>query len=148
MRVVEGNPADLLNQWPLLLDTDSIESIGVAWLFKEDDRWCFMPRVTGDVSLFYNAVFFVRYATVPAVFFVQVLAVLITGWWWLMLFGVFASVRWSASSTARALLQFGAGWKLNGRIAVLLRIQSDATSAAGSSGPNFGQATGFDFGTH
>lgn len=31
---------------------------------------------------------------------------------------------------------------------VLLRIQSDATSAAGSSGPNYGQATGFNYGTH
>lgn len=127
MRVVEGNPDDLLNQWPLLLDTDSIESIGVAWLFKEDGRWCFMPRITGDVSLFYNAVFFVR-LSLP--------------------FGVFASFRWSASSTAKALLQLGLGWKLNGRIALLLRIQSDVTSAAGSSGPNYGQATGFNYGTH
>ena len=148
MRVIEGNADDLLNQWPLLLDTDSIESIGVAWLFKEEGAWKFMPRITGDVSLFYNAVIFVRYSTVPAVFFAQVLLTLATGWWWLMLFGAFASVRWSASSTAKALLQVGVGWKLNGRIALLLRIQSDATSAAGSSGPNYGQATGFNYGTH
>lgn len=127
MKIIEGPPADLLNQWPLLLDTESIESIGIAWLFKENDRWCFMPRITGEVSLFYNAVFFLR-LSVP--------------------FGAFASLRWSASSTARALLQLGAGWKLNGRISLLLRIQSDATSAAGASGPNYGQATGFNYGTH
>lgn len=127
MKVVEGHPADLLNQWPLLIDTDSVRSLGVAWLFKEDGRWCLLPRNTGEVSLFYNAVFFLRLS-------------------WP--FGVFASVRWSASSTAKALLQLGAGWKLNGRIALLLRIQSDATSAAGSSGPNYGQASGFDYGTH
>lgn len=148
MRVVEGNPDDLLNQWPLLLDTDSIKSVGVAWLFKDGGAWKFMPRVTENRSLFYNAVFFVRYSTVPVVFFAQVLLTLATGWWWLMLFGIFASVRWSPSSTAKALLQAGIGWKLNGRIALLLRIQSDATSAAGSSGPNYGQATGFNYGTH
>lgn len=127
MKIIEGPPADLLNQWPLLIDTDSVRSLGVAWLFKEGGRWCFLPRITGDVSLFYNAVFFLR-LSVP--------------------FGAFASLRWSASSTARALLQLGAGWKLNGRIALLLRIQSDATSAAGASGPNYGQATGFNYGTH
>lgn len=127
MRVVEGNPADLLNQWPLLLDTDSIKSVGVAWPFKEGGEWRFLPRITEARSLFYNAIFFLRLAS-P--------------------FGVFVSVRWSASTTAKALLQVGVGWKLNGRIALLLRIQSDASSAAGSSGPNYGQATGFEYGTH
>ena len=29
MKVVEGHPADLLNQWPLLIDTDSVRSLGV-----------------------------------------------------------------------------------------------------------------------
>ncbi len=148
MRIIEGNPGELLNRWPLLLDTDSIDSIGIAWLFKEDGRWCFTPRMTGERSLFFNAVFFVRYSTCMPAFFVQAMLTLITGWWWLMLPGAFASVRWSASSTAKALLQVGAGWKLNGRIALLLRVQSDASSAAGSSGPNYGQASGFDYGTH
>lgn len=127
MKVVEGNPDDLLNRWPLLIDTDSIRTIGIAWLFREAGAWCWMPRITGDVSLFYNAVFFVRLN-------------------WPL--GFFASLRWSSSTTARALLQAGLGWKLNGRIALLLRIQSDTTSAAGASGPNYGQATGFDYGTH
>lgn len=148
MRVIEGNPDDPLNQWPLLLDTDSIESVGVAWLFKEGGEWRFKPCITGERSLYFNAVFFVRYSTWAPAFFAQAITTLITGWWWLMLFGLFASVRWSASTTAKALLQVGAGWKLNGRIAVLLRVQSDASSAAGSSGPNYGQATGFNYGTH
>lgn len=148
MKIIEGDPAQPLNRWPLLLDTDSIESIGVAWLFKEDGRWRFMPRITGERSLFFNAVIFVRYSTCAPAFFVQAILTLITGWWWLMLFGVFASVRWSASSTAKALLQVGAGWKLNGRFTVTVRVQSDATSAAGSAGPNYGQATGFNYGTH
>jgi len=124
---IEGDPNDLGNQFPLLLDTDWIKSFGVAWLFKENGKWCVIPRITGNESLFYNAVFFVRLV-------------------WPL--GVFASVRWSASSTSRSLLQCGIGWKLNGRLGLTFRIQSDATSAAGSSGPNFGQATGFNYGTH
>lgn len=127
MKVIEGDPASLLNRWPLLLDTDSIRSIAVAWLFKEGGKWVFLPSLVGRTSLFYNAVFFARVV-------------------WP--FGIFASVRWSGSTTAKALLQAGIGWKLNGRFGLTLRIQSDASSAAGSSGPNFGQATGFSYGTH
>lgn len=124
---IEGNPDDLLNKWPCLLDTDSIKSIGIAWLFKENGVWSFLPRITGEKSLFYNAVFFLRLN-------------------WPL--GIFASVRWSSSTTERALFQTGIGWKLNGRITVTLRVQSDATSAAGSAGQNYGQAQGFEFGTH
>lgn len=116
----------LLNRWPLLRDTDDIRSLAVAWLFKEDGRWVFAPRLCDKTSLFYNAVFFVR-VTNP---------------------GLFISFRWSESSTAKAMIQCGAGWKLNGRIALLLRIQSDQSSAAGVSSPNLGQATGWNFGTH
>lgn len=124
---IEGSPDSPLNKWPLLIDTDSIETIGVAWLFKEKGAWVFKPRLTDRVSLFYNAVFFLRLN-------------------WPL--GIFAAIRWSASTTSKALLQFGGGWKLNGRIALLLRVQSDASSAAGSAGPNYGQSTGFEYGTH
>ena len=127
MKVIEGDPASLLNRWPLLIDSDWVKSIGVAWIFKEDGKWCFMPRVTGNVSLFYNAVFFVRIG---------------------LPFLLCASIRWSGSTTSRAMLQCAIGWKLNGRLALTIRIQSDATSAAGDSGPNYEQATGFDYGTH
>lgn len=125
--IVEGNPDDLLNQWPFLIDTDSVKSVGIAWLFKENGEWNFLPRLTENKSLFYNAVLFMR-LSIPM--------------------GLFIAVRWSPSTTAKALFQAGIGWKLNGRIALLFRIQSDATSAAGSSGPNYGQATGFEYGTH
>ena len=111
---VEGDPSNLLNQWPWLIDTDSVKTVGIAWLFKEGGVWCFKPRLTDRVSLFYNAVFFLRLN-------------------WPL--GIFASFRWSSSTTAKALLQTGLGWKLNGRIALLLRIQSDASSAAGLSPP-------------
>ena len=109
------------------IDDKYVKSIGIAWLFKEGGKWVFMPRVTGQQSLFFNAVFFLRFS---------------------LPFGVFFSFRWSASSVKKALLQTGIGWKLNGRLAVLFRVQSDETSAAGVTGANYGQAQGFDYGTH
>ena len=109
------------------IDEDWVRSVGVAWLFKEGGRWKFTPRITGNTSLFYNAVFFVR-LSLP--------------------FGVFWSIRWSGSSAKKALWQAGIGWKLNGRLAVLFRFQSDASSAAGVTGPNVGQSGGFEYGTH
>lgn len=109
------------------IDSDSVKSVGLAWLFQEGSRWRFAPRITGNTSLFYNAVFFVRLA-------------------WP--FGLFWSIRWSPRSDCKALFQTGIGWKLNGRLALLFRIQSDKTSAAGVTGPNLGQATGFEYGTH
>lgn len=109
------------------IDGDWVSSIGIAWMFKEDGKWCFMPRITGEKSLFFNAVFFLR-VSIP--------------------FGIFASFRWSSSTTNKALFQTGIGWKLNGRLGLLLRIQSDETSAAGSTGPNYDQSTGFEYGTH
>ena len=110
------------------IDSDSVHSLfALAWLFKEDGKWIFTPRACGSTSLFYNAVLFVRIAS-P--------------------FGIFASVRWSGSTSGKSILQAGIGWKLNGRLAILFRIQSDQTSAQGVTGPNSGQATGFDFGTH
>lgn len=113
------------------IDPEAVRSIGLAWLFKEFGRWDFLPCMTGEQSLFFNAVFFLRVTFV-----------------WCIPAGIFASVRWSDSTTKKALFQVGAGYKLNGRLAVLCRIQSDEASAKGVTGPNFGQATGFDFGTH
>ena len=109
------------------IDDAKVKSIGLAWMFKENGAWVFKPRVTGEQSLFFNAVFFLR-LSFP--------------------FGIFASIRWSESSTSRALFQTGIGWKLNGRFGLLFRFQSDASSAAGSSGPNTGQSQGFSYGSH
>ena len=104
------------------IDSDYVKSIGCAWLFKENKVWKFCPRITGNVALFYNALFFVRITTI----------------------GLFFHMRLSETH----LFQFGIGWKLNGRFAILFRIQSDASSAVGVNGPNYGQATGFNYGTH
>lgn len=109
------------------IDDGYVKSIGIAWLFKENGQWKFMPRITGQQSLFFNAVFFLR-LSLPL--------------------GIFASVRWSSATDKKSLLQTGFGWKLNGRLGILMRIQSDKTSAAGVTGPNLGQATGFNYGPH
>lgn len=109
------------------IDDRCIKSIGIAWLFKEKGKWDFIPRITGQESLFFNAALFVRF---------------------LLPLGAFISIRWRSSETAKSMLQMGFGWKLNGRLAILFRIQSDRSSAVGTSGPNIGQASGFEYGTH
>lgn len=132
MKIIEerhpGEPWLLwkLGNW-LTVDSDKVRSFGIAWGFKRAGRWVWVPERVGMQSLFYNALLFVRFN-------------------WPL--GLFASLRWSPSTTRRALLQTGWGFKLNGRFALLLRVQSDASSAAGTTGPNFGQATGFNYGTH
>ena len=115
----------------LTFDEDWMRSQGIAWLFKEIGKWRFLPRLTGDQSLFYNAVLYAKVVTL----------------FWVLPVGVFASFRWSSSTDKKAYVQFGVGFKGNGRFAILLRIQSDETSARGVTGPNYGQALGFEYGT-
>ena len=117
------------------IDDANVKSIGLAWLFKDKVplhrgylsnlsepaplalKWIFMPRITGEQSMFFNAVFFLR-LSFP--------------------FGIFASFRWSSSTTKRAMFQTGFGWKLNGRFGIPFRFQSDTSSAEGVTGPNTG----------
>ena len=117
------------------IDSDLIKSFGIAWLFK-DPAWDFKSLLTGNDSLFYNAVFFLRLTFIgfiPA--------------------GIFFSIRWAKigpvlGGKPRSFLQAGIGYKLNGRFGLLLRMQNDISSASGVTGPNFGQAQGFNFGPH
>jgi hypothetical protein len=120
---------NLLDKFPFVLRKDSMRSFAFAWLFIDPatGKWDLRPRRCENASQFYNAVFFLRLS-------------------WP--FGVSLSLRFSDSTQAHAIIQLTLGWKLNGRIAFELRLQSDQTSAAGVSGPNTGQATGWNFGTH
>lgn len=131
-----GNWIDnLLNSWPLCLDTDSIKPVleieygaNKSTPTKPDFKNLIIRtgnRCTTD-SLFRNGLIYLR-LTRP--------------------FGIFIHLRWCAFCR-RAFLQTGFGWKLNGRIAVLLRIQSDQSAADGVHGHNFGQAVGFAEGNH
>lgn len=134
-KTIEGNPDSPLNRWPLLLDTESIKPIAEVE-YGANSQSASVPDYTALTirtggacttrSLFRNGMVYVRL---------------------LWPFGVFLHVRW-CGSCRRAFLQTGAGWKLNGRFAVLFRVQSDATAAAGTSGPNFGQAPGWSEGEH
>lgn len=110
----------------LTVDQNSVQSAGFAWLFKEDGVWKFLPRKVENKSLFYNAVFFIRF---------------------LWPLGIFWMMRWAAEGT-RAYWQSGFGFKLNGRFSITFRIQGDKASAEGVTGPNLGQATGFNYGPH
>lgn len=62
-------------------------------------------------ALFWNALFFVRFV-------------------WPL--GVFIQLRWSGETDRRAYVQFGFGWKLNGRLAFIFRIQSDDSAKVGA----------------
>ncbi len=130
------------------VDSDWIRSYGVAWLFKEDGLWRFVPRITTEQSLFFNSIFFVRYTMTPLFLLQLAAAIYLSAWWPILCFGLFFAFRWSSSTTERALFQTGFGQKLNGRLGLPFRFQSDASSAAGVTGANIGQATGFNYGPH
>ena len=84
-----------------------------------------MPRLVKENWQYVNAIFSVRFG---------------------FPFACFVQIRWSQTR----LVQFGAGWKQSGRIAVHLRFQTDASAAAGYhvGMPNTDQAQGFEFGGH
>lgn len=151
-RIIEDrHPGESWLLWKLgnltAITDEAVVSEGVMWLFKENGKWVFIPRLTGNRSLFYNAVFFFRYTVSPFTLITFYLAVAL-GWYWALIYGVFVSFRWSGSTTKKALFQTGFGHKLNGRLGLPLRFQSDKSSAAGVTGPNSGQAQGFNGGTH
>ena len=119
----------LLNNWPFLIDDTSVESLGIAWGFKENGKWVFTPRLTGNAHQFFNAIFFIR-VVFPL--------------------GLFIQIRWSDKPTGKQFIQLGLGYKNTGRFAILCRVQSDASSAVGYHPglPNNGQAQGFEYGGH
>lgn len=59
-------------------------------------------------------------------------------------FYVGAMLRWAGSDPhSKEYLQFGFGWKMNGRFTITLRVQSDLGAAEGMDGANYGQAIGW-----
>jgi hypothetical protein len=77
-------------------------------------------------SLYYNAMFFLRF-NLP--------------------FGLFIGIRWAGKDPySKEFAQAGIGTKLNGDFALTLRVQSDASAAGGTTGPNVGQAIGWNQG--
>jgi hypothetical protein len=122
----------VLNSALFCVDTERITSEAFArgCLWPEDGQWHDEERSCPMTSLFYNAAHFRRKVYVDG-----------------KLRGRFWSWRWSASQTRKAYIQWGYGIKLNGRFTLVLRRQSDWSSAKGTHGPNFDQAVGWTFGT-
>ena len=148
----------LLNRWPFLLAEATIRPlVEVEYGANRADvtrpDWHHLVIGRGQTRrLFRNAAIYLRL---------------------LWPFGVFWAIRWSGATDRRALLQCALGWKLNGRwtmgvlwLAALpawyyvgwqwwyllglfaIRVQSDVSAAAGVTGPNYGQATGWREGDH
>ena len=117
----------LLNSWPFCIDDSRIKSIGIAISFKENGKWVFMPRLTGNAHQYFNAMFFMR-LTWPL--------------------GLFIQLRWSDKPTGKQFIQLGIGYKNTGRLGIICRVQSDASAAVGYHVglPNLGHATGFNYG--
>lgn len=109
---------DLLNCWPFCLDADGVKTFAVS--FGAGPGWHFHRE--DRTSLFYNGVLFLRFC------------------WPFGMWFHFKPVSYGR-------FQCGVGWKLNGRVAILFRIQSDAAAARGVTGPNLGQATAWERGT-
>ena len=76
----------ILNSFPFCLDDKYIKTIAIAWLFTEQSKWKFMPRVCTEDWQYVNAVFSVRLG---------------------FPFACFVQLRWSTTR----LVQFGLGWK-------------------------------------
>lgn len=97
--------------------------------FKRTGKWRFGWIKWGraaDQSLFYNGILCIR----------------------LMLpFFVGIGIRWAGSNpAAREFMHAAVGWKLNGELTAELRVQSDESSSAGATSPNYGQAWGWQEG--
>ena len=56
-------------------------------------------------------------------------------------------LRWGGKDAHPAFLQTHIGWKLNGRLALVFRLQSDASAEVGMDVLNLGQAQGFAIGS-
>jgi len=115
----------ILNSFPFCLDDIYIKTIGIAWLFTVEGKWCFIPKIVPTNWQYANACIFIRIG-LPFAFFMQL----------------------RASPTH--LFQGGIGWKQSGRIAINCRFQTDASSAIGYHVglPNTDHASGFEYGRH
>ena len=118
----------------------------------------------GREHLFYNGALFLRFGLsllygYPVGLPLAVVLWTVFGWtYWLLLLlpfiGLFCfQLRWSGSTTSRAYFQTYIGPKCwldpNGaEVAIFprIRIQSDASSAKGTSSPNTDQSSGWEFG--
>lgn len=132
MRTYEDrHPGEPWLQWKIgnwtAIPVEWVRSIGFAWGFKRQGVWDLKPVITGNDSLYFNAILFLR-LSLPI--------------------GIQVGIRWSESTTKPALWQGGFGWKLNGRLALTFRVQSDTSAHEGTYSPNYFSGEGFEYGSH
>ena len=77
----------ILNSFPFLLDDSEIKTIGIAWIFRENNHWNVTPRITGDAQ-YYNAMFFIRtnLSAVLLGIFMYLLAPILSWYLWALVF--------------------------------------------------------------
>jgi len=129
-----GNITAIPTEWIIPLFTISL-GYQVLKLRRVDDKDQLVPfwKVghiglgnTDNESLYMNSMFFFRF---------------------MFPFWVGIGIRWAGKDpTKKEYLQTGLGWKLNGRLGALFRVQSDTTAARGVQGPNYDQSTGWVYG--
>lgn len=123
MRILEDrHPGESWWLWKLgnwtTAPIEWVRSVAFSVGSKVAGEWRLRPMLyrsawtaNGLDALFYNAVLFVRVV-------------------WPV--GIFVQIRWSGRTDRRAYVQFGAGWKLNGRFGLIARIpRSDAHATTG-----------------
>jgi hypothetical protein len=94
------------------------EATATIFTIAYDAEGLYRPE---NASLFYNGYFFIRI---------------------MFPFGIWVHIK----PRANTRIQFGLGWKANGRMAITFRVQTDKEAATGVLGPNYGQATAWDRG--
>ena len=155
----------ILNGFPFCLDDSKIKTTGLAWLFRENNHWNLIPRITNDDAQYYNAGFFVRsnLSSIGIIILTYLLAQFLHWYFWSSIlvglifasslvgspFALFFMIRWSATGR-RQFIQTGIGWKQTGRFAIHRRVQSDASSAEGYHAglPNTDHAVAWNYGKH
>lgn len=132
----------ILNNAFFCIDDSKVKTIAIAWGFKENSKWVFLPRLVIDNWQYTNAIFSIRIG---------------------LPFAIFIQIRWTdkiylypnwlpyfRGMQEKQFIQFGIGWKQTGRFAIHFRPQTDTSAAIGyhAGMPNTGQASGFNFGRH
>jgi len=126
------SPLERLRRW-LMPHVDRMNMPPEWWVpllcvclgYKSTRGWGGFVIVGGsdkDGSLYHNGAFFLRIG---------------------LPFWVGLGLRWRGTGQGREYFQLGIGWKRNGQAGLNIRVQSDHSAAAGTTGPNVGQAVGW-----
>ena len=147
--------AEVFGRFEPRLQSDDVWPLLLLWVSRTgavNVRWGERGRF--DNSLFRNGVFCFRLSVLHPMW--SIFGLLTVYWFYRDVSAWFAyavvlfvfvgvHVRWSGSIADRSYVQAYVGPKLSGDMALMprVRVQSDATAARGTWGPNAGQAVGW-----